>query len=142
LLCRLADGERVNDQVDWENVIEEVKSVGREQLHAVESLLVQGIIHMLKAEARPLARDRPHWQAEATRQLGDAADRFTPYMHQKIDLVRLYRRAVFAMPVTYDGQPPLPMSTDRPFTSIDELFAQPRPAAERRVGQAGHSGAG
>ena len=41
LLRRLARGERVNDQVDWENVVEEVESVGRDQLHAVESLLVQ-----------------------------------------------------------------------------------------------------
>ena len=36
LLRRLAAGERVNDQVDWENVIEEVESVGSEQLHSVE----------------------------------------------------------------------------------------------------------
>jgi hypothetical protein len=36
LLRRLAGGERVNDQVDWESVIDEVASVGREQLHTVE----------------------------------------------------------------------------------------------------------
>jgi hypothetical protein len=41
LLRRVAAGERVNE-VDWPNIIEEVESVGREQLHAVESLLVQG----------------------------------------------------------------------------------------------------
>lgn len=28
LLRRLAAGERVNDQVDWKNLIEEVESVG------------------------------------------------------------------------------------------------------------------
>jgi hypothetical protein len=37
LLRRLADGERVNAQVDWENVIDEVESVGGERLHAVKS---------------------------------------------------------------------------------------------------------
>ena len=36
LLRRLAAGERVNDQVDWQNVIEEIESVGSEQLHSVE----------------------------------------------------------------------------------------------------------
>jgi hypothetical protein len=36
LLRRLAAGERVNDQVDWQNVIEEIDSVGSEQLHSVE----------------------------------------------------------------------------------------------------------
>jgi hypothetical protein len=35
LLRRLARGEKVNAQIDWENVVEEVESVGREQLHAV-----------------------------------------------------------------------------------------------------------
>jgi hypothetical protein len=50
LLRRLAAGERVNDLVDWENVIEEVESVGSEQLHAVESLLLQALVHMLKAQ--------------------------------------------------------------------------------------------
>ena len=29
LLRRLAAGERVNDQVDWENVVEEIEDVGR-----------------------------------------------------------------------------------------------------------------
>ena len=38
LLRRLAAGERVNEQIDWENVIDEVESVGSEQLHAVEIL--------------------------------------------------------------------------------------------------------
>jgi hypothetical protein len=65
LLRRLAAGERVNDQVDWENLIEEVESVGNEQLHAVNSLLRQALLHMLKAEAWPLSIEVPHWQAEA-----------------------------------------------------------------------------
>jgi hypothetical protein len=37
-LRRLARGERVND-LDWENVIEEVESVGRSELRSVKSLL-------------------------------------------------------------------------------------------------------
>jgi hypothetical protein len=35
LLRRLAAGERVNDKVDWPNVIEEIDSVGRSELRAV-----------------------------------------------------------------------------------------------------------
>ena len=41
LLRRVAAGERVNDQVDWTNVIEEVESVGQSQVDAVESLWTQ-----------------------------------------------------------------------------------------------------
>jgi hypothetical protein len=55
LLRRIAAGEPVNERPDWANIIEEVESVGREQLHAVESLLVQALVHMLKAEGWPLA---------------------------------------------------------------------------------------
>jgi hypothetical protein len=80
LLRLLAAGERVNDQVDWTNVIEEIESVGSEQLHAVSSLLTQAIIHRLKAMAWPDARDADNWCADAERFAGDAADRFAPSM--------------------------------------------------------------
>ena len=65
LLRRLAAGERINDQIDWQNVIEEIESVGNEQRHAVESLLLQALLLRLKAEAWPLSRDVPHWHSEA-----------------------------------------------------------------------------
>ena len=55
---RLASGEQVNDQVYWENVIEEVESVGSEQLLAVQSLLRQAFIQTLKAEVWPLSLGR------------------------------------------------------------------------------------
>jgi len=45
LLRRHAAGERANDNaLDWPNILEELESVGREQLHAVESLLVQALV--------------------------------------------------------------------------------------------------
>ena len=121
LLRRLASGERVNDQVDWQNVVEEIESVGNEQLHAVTSLLVQALVHMLKAEAWPFSREVPHWQSEARRFRGDAADRFAPSMRQKIDLARLYRRALHVMPETIDGQRPLPVPQVCSAT-LDELL--------------------
>ena len=124
LLRRIAAGERINDQVDWENVIEEVESVGREQLHSVESLLVQALAHMLKAEAWPLARDAPHWHAEARRFRGDAADRFVPSMRQRLDMAKLYRRALRAVPDTIDGTAPLQtIPTTCPVT-LDELLSE------------------
>ena len=123
LLRRVAAGERINDQVDWEKVIEEIESVGSEQMHAVQSLLVQALIHMLKAEAWPLSPAAPGWRAEAVRFRGDAADRFSPSMRQRIDLGKLYRRALRAMPETIDGQPPLPLREQCPVT-LDELLSE------------------
>ena len=124
LLRRVAAGERVNDQVDWENVVEEIESVGRNELREVESLLVQAIAHTLKAEAWPLSRDVAHWHAEARRFRGDAAARFTPAMRQRLDMERIWRRALRAVPETIDGREPL---THIPATcpvTLDELLSE------------------
>lgn len=122
LLRRVAADDRLSDQVDWENVIEEIESVGSEQLHAVESLLVQALAHMLKAEAGPLAREVPQWQAEARGFRGDAAARFAP-SRQRIDMAKLYRRAMARLPDSYDGQPPLRVPQVCP-VALDELLAE------------------
>jgi hypothetical protein len=121
LLRRVAAGERVNG-VDWPNVIEEIESVGSEQLRAVESLLRQALVHMLKAEAWPLSRDAPNWRADAIGFRQDAASRYAPSMRQRIDLARIYRRALAGLPDTIDGQPPLPLPATCPVT-LDELLA-------------------
>jgi hypothetical protein len=122
LLRRRAAGELVNEaELDWPNIAEEVKSVGRSQLSAVQSLLRQALIHMLKAEAWPLSREVPHWRAEARRFRDDAAEAFSPSMRQRINLARLYTQALRATPETIDGQPPLPMQRVCPVT-LDELL--------------------
>jgi len=89
LLRRVTAGERINDQVDWENVAEEIESVGRNELREVESLLVQALAYMLQAEAWPLSRDAAHWHAESRRFRGDAAARFTPAMRQRLDMSQM-----------------------------------------------------
>src|ERR1700683_3794158 len=98
LLRRLAHGERVNDQLDWEHLIEEVESVGSEQLHAVESLLFQALVHMLKAQGWPLSRDVENWRADARGFRAQAANRFAPSMRRRLDLARIYRQALRAVP--------------------------------------------
>lgn len=123
LLRRLAAGERVNDQVDWGNVIEEIESVGNEQVHAVSSLLMQAMAHRLKAIGWPDARDAPNWQADARMFCAQAADRFVPSMRGKLDLARLYRRAVRALPETMDGHAPQALPAACPW-GLDELLAE------------------
>jgi hypothetical protein len=124
LLRRRAAGELVNDaDLDWANIAEEIEAVGSEQLHAVQSLLRQALAHMLKAEAWPLSRDAPTWRADAIDFRQQAADRFVPSMRQKIDIARLYRQALRAMPETVDGVPPLPVPDVCPVT-LDELLSE------------------
>jgi len=125
LLRRLANGERVNDQLDWENLIEEIETSGRSELRAVESHHVQALLHDLKAAARPLARDVPHWRAEARGHRADARRAFALSMQQKIDLAELYCDVLGRMPESIDNIQPLPVPTERPFPTVEALIAAP-----------------
>lgn len=124
LLRRAAAGERVNDQVDWDNVIEEIESVGRSDLHAVTSWLMQALRHDLKAEAWPLSREVPHWRAEARGFRAQARQRFTESMRQRIDVGALYRIALVGLAESMDGTPALPVPEVCPVT-LDELLSDP-----------------
>jgi hypothetical protein len=121
LLRRVAAGERVND-ADWPNIIEEIESVGREQLHAVESLLTRALIHMLKTEAWPRSSAVPGWRAEMRLFRRQARRRFVPSMRPKIDLAGLYADALAGLPETIGGVPPLPVPVVCPVT-LDGLLA-------------------
>jgi hypothetical protein len=123
LLRRRAAGELVNDaELDWPNIAEEIEAVGSEQRHAVESLLVQMLIHRLKAAAWPESPTVPHWEAEARVFLDGARRRFVPSMRNRIDLPDLYQQALRGLPATLDGRPPLPVPKDCAVT-LDELLA-------------------
>jgi hypothetical protein len=128
LLRRLARGEKVNEQIDWENVAEEIETVGRNERRACESHLVQALLHELKLQAWPNSGAVPHWEAEVRRARDDARDAYTPSMRQQINLSQLYQRALNAMPDTIGGQPPQPVPENCPFT-LDELLA---PVQRRR----------
>jgi hypothetical protein len=124
LLRRRATGELVNDtKLDWPNIAEEIEDVGRSELHAVKSLLVQAMRHMLKAEAWPLSRDAPNWRADAVDFRRQARRRFTPGMRQRIDVAGLWADALAALPDAQDGVPPLPVPDVCPVT-LDELLGE------------------
>jgi hypothetical protein len=114
---------RAANALDWDNLAEEIQDVGLSELHAVESLLVQALIHMLKVEAWRESQDVCHWRAEAIRFRGDAAARFVPSMRQRLDLAKLYRRALRAVPDAMDGQdrPALPTVC---WMTLDELLSE------------------
>ena len=107
---------RASNALDWDNLAEEIEDVGRSQLRAVESHLVQALLHDLKAEAWPLSREVAHWRAEARGHRDDARAAFTPSMAQRIDVATLYRRALRRLPDTSDDAPPLPVPATCPVT--------------------------
>jgi hypothetical protein len=124
LLRRVAAGERINDQVDWPNVIEEVESVGQSQVDAVESLWTQAFLHDLKAEAWPIALDVDKWRADARLFRRQARRKYRASMRQKINLSELYADALAGLPDRMDGAAPLPVPQACPVT-LDELLAEP-----------------
>jgi hypothetical protein len=123
LLRRRASGELVEDtELDWQNIAQEIEDVGSNRLHAVESLLVQALRYMLKAEAWPLSRDAPTWRADAIDFRLQARRRFVPSMRQKIDIAGLYADTLAAIPASIDDQPPLPIQT--PMPTLDDLLSE------------------
>ena len=122
LLRRLAAGERVNDAVDWANVIEEVQDVGLSELRSCRSLLRQAMTHLLKLHAWPGSAAAAHWREEAGTFLDDAEQRFTSSMRQRIDLDELYAKALRrGQTATDDAGPPRPLPDACPFT-LNELL--------------------
>jgi hypothetical protein len=122
---------RAADEIDWENVAKEIEDVGRSQLRAVASHIVQALLHDLKAEAWPLSPEVPHWRAEARGQRDDARAAYTRSMKDRpeLELATLYRRALRRMPETIEIPPdagqvvPLPVPQVCPVT-LEELLAE------------------
>ena len=54
-------GARQFDQVDWENVAEEIESVGRRERGEYESHLIRILAHLIKWEAQPERRGMSWW---------------------------------------------------------------------------------
>ena len=123
LLRRLAAGERVNAAIDWPNVIEEVQDVGRSELNAFTSHIRQALIHLLKLRAWPQSRSVPHWRSEIIGFLADAEQEFSPSMRQRVDLEKVYGRALMSVQAASDESgTPLPLPGVCPYT-LDILLS-------------------
>ena len=93
LLRRLASGERLNEAVDWANVIEEIEALGRSETRACESFLRLALVHMLKQLAWPEHEAAPHWREETWRFLFDAQAAFSHSMRQSLDIEAIFQQA-------------------------------------------------
>jgi hypothetical protein len=126
LLRRLARGERVNG-VDWENVVEEVESVGRSEFQAVESLLDVALTHLMAAHAAARPEPVAHRRSGARGALARAARRATPGMVARLDLQELWTlaRDTALDRLAPDGGPARPLPETCPFTAAELLNRSP-----------------
>ena len=123
-LRRVAAAERLNEaSPDWPNVIEEIESVGRNELRATQSLLVQALRHRLEIMAWPDSTEVPHWREEMIVFQFEAAQAYQASMRKRIDMAWIYRSARRRFPQQIDGRPPLPLPETCPVT-LDELLAE------------------
>lgn len=125
-LRALATRSDLSDAVDWENVAEEIESVGRSQIHAVESLLAQLLAHLLKQISAPTVRANPHWRKETATFHSAARLRYEESMRRRIrldDVWRLAQANAESALIAY-GDAILPRLPTRCPFSIDELLAE------------------
>jgi hypothetical protein len=62
LLRRMAAGERVNDQVDWQNVAEEIESLGKSDQRELRRRIQVILRHLFKLHASGTEPPRTGWR--------------------------------------------------------------------------------
>ncbi len=80
-------------EIDWENVIEEIESMGRSERNRYQSHLAQVMIHMLKWDAQPKRRGKSWWLSIANNRV-DALHTLKENPSLKPELARLHSEAL------------------------------------------------
>lgn len=119
---------RAVNEVDWENVAEEIESVGSEQRSTIEALLTNIMQHALQVMAWPEAGAVSHWQHEIAAWRVTIRRRLkrSPSLRPAIEaeLPELYADALEAMYREVDGVPRPAMPPACPFT-LNGLLERP-----------------
>ena len=118
-------GREVPNELDIENVAEEIESVGRSELAAVQSYLELILVHLIRLLVEPDAPSVRHWRSEIAAFHSNARRRYSPSMRERIDVNALWRSAREQSMLAYEGpqqQLVAGLSTESPFT-LDELLA-------------------
>ena len=111
--------ERNLDKLDWENIIEEIESLGRSDYNAVSSLLMRQIEHRLKIDYTPLEVCYKKWQVEIQAFKIGIKRQISPSMKPKLkkDLEEIYQDAVSLVTLEYG----INLPDQCPYT-LDELL--------------------
>jgi cytochrome P450 len=116
----------VSNELDVENVAEEMESVGRSELAAVESRIGRVFVHLIKLAVQPGADALRRWRGEIAAFHSEARRRYSPCMRQRIDLDELWRSAREQVMLSYEGAQELLM-TNLPIEcpiAIEDLLAE------------------
>ena len=125
-LRELAAKPELSNAVDWENLIEEVETLGRSEWGGVASQIRNALVHVLKGFCDPNSPARWAWSIETGAFLDQARDDYRPSMREKIDLDALWRKAFRSASrelLTYRRRVPPGIPEGCPF-SLDEILAK------------------
>jgi hypothetical protein len=126
IIRRLGRARRdLPNEFDVENVAEEVESVGRSELAAVESHLQNILVHLIKLLATPPSDAADHWRGEMFGFHSEMRRRYAPSMRQRINVDQLWRLARTQALLLLSGSSALATSLpkDSPFL-LDDLLAE------------------
>jgi hypothetical protein len=93
-LRALASRRDLPNELDLGNLVEEVEALGRSQLNAVESRIRLILGHLAKAVSDPGSPALRHWRTECAVWQDDLLQAISPSMHQRLDMDRIWRRAL------------------------------------------------
>jgi hypothetical protein len=124
------------NELDIENVAEEIESVGRSELAAVESYIELIFLHLIKLDVESDSQSARHWRSEIIGFHGRMMQRYAPSMRQRIELDGIWRLARRQSIAAYEGELEsviLGLPEPCPF-NLDELIVEdldPKALAER-----------
>ena len=90
----LARRPELSSALDWENVAEEIESVGRSQTDAVETALLETLVHVFKDFSSCTAPSTGRWRVEEIAQHAIARKRYRSAMHQRVEWDALWPLAL------------------------------------------------
>jgi hypothetical protein len=93
-LRSLASKTDLPNQLDLPNIIEEIEDVGNNHLASVNSFVRLILTHLILAAADQDASSMRHWAAEVASFHVDLMLRYTHSMRQRVDIERLWARAL------------------------------------------------
>lgn len=93
----------IPNELDIENVAEEIESVGRSELAAVESGIRLIFLHLTKLFAEVDSNAARHWRGEIVGFHSAMTGRYAPSMRQRIYLDEIWRSARHQLMLAYEG---------------------------------------
>jgi hypothetical protein len=122
---------RAANEIDWDNIADEIESVGNAQRHAVASLLINIIRHWLQIAVWPAAAGVPNWQRGIGAWQGQLECHLQRCPRLRLEIAGalpdLYRDAIRTMYREIDGIPLPPLSRECPFTLQALMTEMPEP---------------